>query len=272
MTPTTEIQGTPAGLQIVYYDKSHRYKIGLAESALAPDGVDRKLRWVPSVSTVLDKAVAKNLSGWVERLTVKGMVDLAQLGRPTDRLGPDAILAEMHSKGLRYYQARDAAAERGTNVHRAQEILATGEVPNVRDFPFEQRGYVQGLAKAWMALDFDVLFSELMVASWRWQYAGRLDLLVRNRSDKRVGVVDLKTSRAIRDSHHFQTAGYMIGVEECGYPKPDFGAVLRVGDDGTYEYVETWATAAQFLALKHSQAAQKEFELAGRKLAKEQAA
>lgn len=256
--PVTTIRRTPADISIIYYDNSHRYKIARG---------DEPSRFVPSVSTILDKAISKNLTGWAERLTVAGIVSLTQLGRQTERMGPDALLAEMHAQGLRYYQKRDDAADRGTSVHRAFEELAEGKVPDLKQWPIEQRGYIQAVVRWWLEYDPDVLFAELMVASWKHQYAGRMDLLAK--IDRHVTVVDLKTSRAIRESHHYQTAGYRVAVEESGYPTPDFGAILRVGDDGTFEYVESHATAEQWIALKRSFDAQKEFETEGKRITKE---
>lgn len=254
--PVTTIGRSPAEIEIVYYDKSHRYKIRKG---------DEPLRFVPSVSTILDKTVPKNLTGWAERLTVAGIVSLNQLGRQTDRMGPDAILAEMHAQGLRYYQNRDAAAEKGTDVHRAMEDLADGKVPNLREYALDRRGHIQAFVKWWMEYEPKVIYAELMVASWEFQFAGRMDLLVEIDG---VGVVDLKTSKAVRESHHFQTAGYRIGVEECGWPVPTFGAILRTNENGTFEYVQSHASREQFIALVNSYRAQKDFETETKQLAK----
>lgn len=247
MTPSAEISPTPSGRKIVYYDKAHRYRIDRG------DGMD----FVPSVSTILDKAVSKNLSGWAERGAVLGVQTLASRGRPVEQMGPDAILDEMHSQGLRHYQRRDAAALRGTSVHTAFEQLALGTPPKLSSFPIGERGYVQAIAKWWMEHEPTVEHSEVMVASWEHGFAGRMDLVTAEH-----GVVDLKTSKAIRESHHYQTAGYRIGLRESGYGGVDAGWVLRVGEDGTFEFVKSWATEQQFLSLHRSYVAQREFEKA----------
>lgn len=272
MSPTTEIATTPSGVQIVYYDKSHRYKIGrttgVVEKYKDAVPVKEELRWVPSVSTILDKALSKNLTGWAERLTTSGITQLGQL-KGWDylaRLGPDAILAELHAAGLRYYQNRDAAAARGTNVHKAFELLSEGKVPNLKDWPLEQRGYIQAIARWWSEFNPDVIASELMVASWDYQYAGRMDLLARLAGE--VVVIDLKTSRAIRESHHYQTAGYRLAARESGHGPCMFGWILRVADDGTFEFVCSHATTRQWKALVASYQSQKEFETEGKALLK----
>lgn len=250
MTPSATINGTPSGRTIVYYDKAHRYKIDRG------GGMD----FVPSVSTILDKALAKNLSGWAERGGVLGVQTLVSRGRPVQTMGPDAILDEMHAAGLRYYQRRDAAALRGTSIHNAFEQLSMGTAPRLSDYPLGERGYLQAITRWWLEHDPAVLHTEIMVASWVHGFAGRMDLL----ADIGAGpeVIDLKTSKAVRESHHFQTAGYRLGVRESGYGETVGGRVLRVGEDGTFELVKTWATEEQFVALHQSYLAQRVFEKA----------
>lgn len=257
MPASEEIRTTPSGIQIVYQDKAHRYKLRLGPERSEEPG-DQRLRYVPSVSTILGKSVPKNLSGWVERTTVQNLLTLRSRGRNIDRLGPEALLEEMKAQGLRYWNARDDAADRGTAVHSAFEELSLGRVPKLTDHPVEHRGYVQAMSKWWMEFNPTVVHTELMVASWVYQYAGRMDLLAE--VDGVLGVIDLKTSRGIRETHHFQTAGYRIAVEESGYREPGFGAILRVGEDGSFEYVHSPATAEQFLALHGSYTALREFE------------
>lgn len=250
MAPTAEIATTPSGIHIAYYDKSHRYKIGEDSKSLA---------FVPSVSTILDKTLAKNLSGWAERGAVDGMLTLHRMGKLRE-LDATRALALLHDHGLRYYQTRDKAAQRGTDVHAVMEKLAEGVVPKVGDYPQAQWGYVQALCNWWIKANPEVIHSELMVASLMYGYAGRMDLLAK--VNGKLGVIDLKTSRGVRESHHYQTAGYRLAVEESGYGTPEFGAILRVGEDGAYEYVESWAEDWQFIDLVKSHTAQKTFERA----------
>lgn len=250
MPDIDQIITTPAGLQLVYMAKAHRYKLGVN---------GEKPAFVPSVSTILDKALSKSLSGWAERGAVEGMLRLAMEGKLSGANVEDA-LELMKKRGLRYWQRRDAAAMRGTSVHEAFEALGEGKVPKVTDYPVHERGYIQAIARWWGTYEPKVLHNELMVGSAVHGYAGRMDLLAE--VDGRVGVLDLKTSRAVRESHHFQTAGYRLAVAESGYPATSFGAIVRADQDGTFEYLESWATPSQFLALHKSYLAQKGFEAA----------
>lgn len=249
MASISEIKTTPSGIKIAYYDKAHRYKIGKGDEAL---------RFVPSVSTILDKSVPKNLAGWAERVAIQGVQALQARGRPIDIMGPEAVLEELKANNLRVYQQRDQAALRGTSVHAAFEELAGGKVPKLRDFTVSERGYIQAIAKWWAEFKPEVIEAELMVASWKYQFAGRMDLLAK--LDGVLGVIDLKTSKAIRDTHHYQTAGYRLAVEESGYETPKFGAILRVSAEGEFEFEHAHAEPEQFLALVNSYNAQGDFE------------
>lgn len=251
----SSIVTTPSGIRIAYFDSSHRYKIGHDDEGVGTS--ETEMNFVPSVSTVLDKSIPKSLSGWAERGGVEGTLRVIREGPPVP-METDVILDEMKRRGTRFWQRRDQAGLRGTSVHTAFELLANGEVPKLSDYPEHERGYIQGIARWWMHAEPDVEHSELMIGSYLHGYCGRLDLIAR--LGPRRGVIDLKTSKSIRETHHFQTAAYRIGVEEAGYGRTDFGAILRVGEDGTYEYVETWATAPQFLALLGSYRALREFE------------
>lgn len=252
MPATAEIVSTPSGIRIAYFDKSHRYKIGRTAEDMS---------FVPSVSTILDRALPKNLSGWAERIGVEGALAVLEAGTPDARAWTaDEVLAAMRDDRLRYWQRRDEAATRGTSVHQAFETLALGQIPKLADYAEHERGYISGVARWWADYEPKVIHAELMVCSWSHKYAGRMDLLAETNRHPGAGVYDLKTSKSVRDSHHFQTAGYRLAVEESGYSTTTVGAIVRVGEDGTYESVESWATPEQFLALHESYLAQKQFE------------
>lgn len=245
-----EFVTTPSGVTIHFNPRNHRYKIGRGE----------KLAFAPSVSTILGDTLPKNLSSWAEKGAVDAMISLY---RKWNYL-PDTTglaLDLMQKEGLRHWQRRDAAALRGTTVHKVFELLGDGKIPNVAKAPPTQRGYVQAIANWWIQNDPQVEHNELIVASETHHYAGRLDLIARLK-DGRRGIIDLKTSSGVRESHHFQLAGYEIGVAESGYGEVDFKAVLRVGDDGTHEFVESWATPEQFESILGTYRSLKQFEKA----------
>lgn len=268
--PSTVDVVTPSGIQISYYDKAHRYKIG-RPALKGASTVDGSMRFVPSASGILD-ALPKALTGWGEGLGVKGALDVivdawAENGREPATWTVPQLLEAMKRANLRWWQVREVAAIQGTDVHEVFEQLSLGRPPRMSEIPLEKRGFVQAICRFWAERDPHVYHAELMVASWEHQFAGRMDLLA-SLDDDGPAVIDLKTSKKIRESHHFQTAGYQIGVSESGYGPCSEGYVLRVGADGKYELVKSWAKPEWFLALKGSY----EVIKASEKARKEQAA
>lgn len=252
-TRPDEIATTPSGTRIHFNPRNHRYKIGRDAGSLS---------YVPSVSTILSDTIPKSLSGWAERGAVEGVLELLRkgglVGELWDAAATDRVLRQMACNGLRHWQRRDAAADRGTNVHTAFEDLADGKIPKLSRFPTHERGYVQGVCAWWAEHEPKVTKSELMVASLEHGYAGRMDLAAT--TDEGETLIDLKTSRSVRESHHFQLAGYSIAFSESGHGDVDATAILRVASDGTFEYVKSWAKPSQFLALLESFRAQRQFK------------
>ena len=93
--------------------------------------------------------------------------------------------------------------------------------------------------------------SEVAVGSAVHGYAGTLDALVETEQRGRV-LLDLKTSRGVYDSAHLQLAAYRAAAVECGHEPPDHCVVLRLAADGSFEFVDGWATLEQFLAVKRA--------------------
>ena len=241
----------PAGCTIIYRDSNHRYQLRQG---------DEKPQYVPSVSTVLDGAIPKNLSGWAERNAVASVLEVlrAEPEQPGPEWGQEEMLSYMQHLNLRWWQHRQAAALRGTSVHTAFESLSEGTVPKLSKFPAAERGYLKGMFAWWAEHEPEAEMVEVMLASLQDRFAGRTDLVAK--VNGRRGIIDLKTSKSIRESHHFQLQGYRSGLRDSGYGEVDFTAVLRVGDDGTFEFQESWATEGQWEALLESYTAQKQFE------------
>lgn len=251
MPAEAEVVTVPAGFTIVYRDSNHRYM--LKEGAAKPF-------YVPSVSTVLSGAIPKNLSGWAERNAVASVLEVlrSEPEQPIEEWAIEEMLTYMQHLNLRWWQHRQAAALRGTSVHTAFESLSEGTVPKLSKFPKPERGYLTGMFAFWAEYEPEVEMVEVMLGSLQDRFAGRTDLVAK--VGGRRGIIDLKTSKSIRESHHFQLAGYRSGLRDSGYGEVDFTAVLRVGDDGTFEFQESWATERQWEALLESYVAQKQFE------------
>jgi hypothetical protein len=164
---------------------------------------------------------------------------------------------------------RDTAGDRGQSVHDAFEAwAATGVLPVQEIYPPEEQGYVLGLIEFLNATKLVPEASEVMVGSLEHGFAGRYDLRARvpeecqvvfHRTPKRgpqyatlkpgTGLIDLKTSKGIYETHAMQLEGYEIASVEDGYGPTDFRGILHVGPEGTYEFVRSWAVAEDFLAV-----------------------
>lgn len=123
-------------------------------------------------------------------------------------------LAGIVDPGAYAFPAAAAAAERGTEVHAACELLDAGLI-TLDELAEEHRGY----GTAWEAFLRDtaakVLHSELVLGSTVYGYAGRVDRLLV--VDGHHVVADIKTSAAPAAWWGLQLEGYRrLAVGELG--------------------------------------------------------
>lgn len=217
---------------------------------------------VPGVTTVLNNGIPKPaLVGWagrtvaefvVERLDLRGEQVIAdevisairdfnatskwpkKLEGSGGRLSR-GTLAEVLGRVM--YADRDAAANRGTEVHKLAERLAAGETIEV---PPELKGHVESYLRFLEEWDPTDALLERVVFNRKWRYGGRLDSIMTLPGLGRV-LVDLKTSRSEPYPEvALQLAGYRFaefmldddGVTEVPMPEVDSCAVLWVRADG----------------------------------------
>lgn len=294
---------TPSGIQIRYGVKPKRvYQI-----RKGPKG-----RWkeVPSVTTVLDVLNKSALPWWGQRVGVDGVLTLFADGHlqaamteggvrlacagPAvvqnsigDPLASVLVVADvprveelLKQHKLTVNHVRDAAGDRGQNVHDAFEAWAKeGTMPNPDLFPASEQGYVAGLRKFIEESGAVAVANEVMVGSCKWGYAGRYDVDIEYpedveivvhhtpvRGEKRellkAGVYtdDLKTSKGIYDSHFKQLAAYTEARIECGYAPTSGQGVIHVDANGNYKRVPSPATFAHFKTTLREWQAQQDLE------------
>lgn len=237
----------PNGSRLHYVDDNHSYW------RCKPDGSrGARLTGVSTVCSPLDFR-PDSLMRWVEKLTLEG-VSRGFNGEsvPND---PHILRQRLESKGLRWEQIRDQAAQRGTDVHALMlQALATGdEVPDLDELPLEDRGYGQAVMKWWLDRKPEVLEAEQVVLSETHGFAGRYDLrcvLSGGLESGQTAIVDLKTSGFVPNKAHAQVAGYDLGAMESGISRvqSDVLLILQVAADGTYQEVRSCATHEDFLA------------------------
>lgn len=185
-----------------YGKPSHRYAI---------DGVE-----VPGVTTVLKKALPKPaLVGWAAKSVAEYVADnLAEVAAMTGSRWD--IVNEL--KGTPYRQ-RDAAANRGTEVHGLAEELVHGREVEV---PEQLAGYVDSYVRFLDEWKPKPVLVEAVVGSRKWQYCGKFDLLADLPSGERA-LIDLKTSRGVYPEVALQLAGYRyaeVYLDENGAEQP----------------------------------------------------
>jgi hypothetical protein len=159
---------------------------------------------VPGVTTIQDKGLPKPaLINWAGDATAEYAIDhWDELGA----LAPAARLKRL--KGARY-EAKDAAARRGTEVHTAAQMLAAGKSVKV---PEEIAGHVESYARFLDEFEVEPVHVEFSCVSYRWGYAGTADLCAYLNLPEHGRVLtldDIKTSRSgIFGDAAMQLAGY----------------------------------------------------------------
>lgn len=201
---------------------------------------------VPGVTTIIGDGVPKPaLINWAANATAEAAVD-----RWDDLavLGPAKRLKEL--QGARYAE-KDAAARRGTEVHRAAEELLAGKPVQV---PEEIAGHVESYARFLDEFKVEPIHVEFSCVSYRWGYAGTADLfaaLVLPDKGPVKMLMDLKTTRSgVFGETALQLAAYrypdvwVIGDEEIEPPEADYAAAIHVRGDG-YDLVPVEAGEKQ---------------------------
>jgi hypothetical protein len=217
---------------------------------------DAEGRRVPGVTTILDKGLPKKaLINWAANATADGTLndwDSLALLPPAERL--------TKMKGIRY-AARDAAANRGTEVHRFAEKLLHGETVNVPD---EIAGHVRSCAEFLDEFEFDAERIEFSIVSYTHGYAGTGDFIGtialpdsprdvpgdwRDFIGQRIRILgDWKTNRsgifgesAIQMSAYRYADALITGDDEEPMPAVDACAALHLRADG-YSLIPVTAT------------------------------
>lgn len=264
MSDPTLTTTTPAGLRIDFYAAPRRHY------TITKDDVTAEAISVTDALGCLDKP---GLPWWGMKVGIEGVKALDDLGvfATLPMWTTDAVIGLLTEHKLTVNHVRDKAAQRGTNVHDAFDRYAvTGELPNPDDFEAEQKQYVVGLRAFLETVDgcYEPEDTEVLVGSNEYLYAGRYDqrarftkpvTLVTKTYPKRgpkvtevppgAFLLDLKTSAGVYESHAIQLGAYEGASVESGYDPTDYRVVLRVTNDGRYEFRRVLATQQDFLAV-----------------------
>lgn len=185
---------------------------------------------VPGVTTILGNGLPKPaLINWAANATADAALDawddLCEMP-PAKRLA--------YLKGARYAE-KDAAAKRGTEIHTLGEQLVHGTVTGV---PPELHGYVEGYAALLDRFKVEPVHVERSVASYKYEYAGSLDLIAwftLPDVGRQLLLVDLKSNRSgIFGEVAAQLAAYryadvlLADTEHTEEPMPEVYATAAV--------------------------------------------
>lgn len=199
---------------------------------------------LPSVTTVLGVLNKPALLGWYGKIAATWAVENVEiLTKLVADLGHDAAIKAVAQRGA---GERDRRAAIGTKAHQAVESLLAGLIPLPDPDTAPLLEQYQRFAAEWA---FVPEWSEAMVASDRYGYAGTFDLY--GRLEGRRVLLDIKTGSFVAPEHGLQLAAY-AGADYIGkpgtadrwkVPPVDLYAVLQLQPDG-YRVIPYYVTAA----------------------------
>lgn len=196
-----------------------------------------------SVTTILSGGVPKPaLLPWGIKMVAEGAVEAVESGALVPMVGQDRDAAVKFLKGLPYAK-RDRAANLGTEIHQAIELLAQGRP--WPDWPLPIRPHMERFREFAEAFSPEWIASEASVFSRSQAYAGTLDAIVR--VGDRTLLLDVKTGKDIYPEVALQMAAYrhaeFIGLpdgNEEPMPPVDGAVALHLtGDAARLIEVET---------------------------------
>lgn len=207
-----------------------------------------------SVTTILSGGVPKPaLLPWGIKMVAEGAVEAVQSGALVPMVDQDADAAVQFLKGLPYAK-RDRAANLGTEIHQAIEILAQGKP--WPDWPLPIRPHMERFREFVGRFQPKWLASEATVYNRTQAYAGTLDAIV-ELADKKL-ILDVKTGKAIYPEVALQLAAYrhaeFIGLpdgNEEAMPTVDGAVALHLTAD-SYRLVKVETSQRVFDAFLYA--------------------
>jgi hypothetical protein len=219
MTPLERLQADQGNIQLGAY---HRYKV---------DG-----KPMPGVTSIIKALDAPALTAWKVRTQVEGTVR-ATLNNPMAPNEPiEAYIERMKRLANQEFEhervAREAADE-GSQVHaliewRMRRALGQ-DVPRPavsEEAAFREAGWLdwaKSVSLKPIAVEFRLVHRAL-------RYCGTGDLLAE--VEGRVALLDWKRGKGVYESHHLQSIGYRMALEEYGFdPMPGYVLLMPPGED-----------------------------------------
>jgi hypothetical protein len=121
-------------------------------------------------------------------------------------------------------EAKEKSAEEGTRVHDAIEAMLRGHEPILDD---ATRGAVEAFSEFTRNTHVHPLLIEERLISRTHRYAGTVDVVAE--IDGVIGVLDIKTSKAVYRDYGLQTAAYAAALrEDPALPQPVTSWIIRL--------------------------------------------
>jgi hypothetical protein len=144
------------------------------------------------------------------------------------------------------YQTTARAATRGSTIHSIVESYKHTK-EHIETVPEEYRGYAQAFYNWVNDNDIEIIEHERTVFSREYEFAGTLDLLVKNKQSEKTFIIDVKTGKGIYPEAFLQLSAYKQALKEEGQ-EVDHIAVLLLKEDGKYEFGQGEERLDVFLA------------------------
>jgi hypothetical protein len=212
------------GYTLAFDPETHIY-------TLQKDGQEHIL---PSVTRVLSIIAKPKVSAWAMDLMAQHILDNYSPGMSLE----DMALLAQEARGMHLEESRKATGT-GSEVHDWIEAFLQGVPRGLPVNPSSVKA-VQAFLNWWKEEKREVLLSEEIVAHPGLLYAGKVDLLLADKT-----LVDFKTSKALYPEYELQLGGYALALEAWQGIRPRKGLLVRIGKDGTTETREVDLVAAR---------------------------
>jgi hypothetical protein len=178
-------------------------------SGLTFNSKNHAYRWngrpIPGVTTLLGKGLPKPaIPYWAAKSVAEYVIDNPDGVEALRSLGRGPAVAAL--KGVPW-EKRDRAALRGTEIHALGQKVAHGQEVDAGEWA----AWVEGYAEWLDAFDVTPLYTERVVVSEAWRYAGTFDGIFTFGAGPWAGrtvLVDIKTSKGVYGETALQTAAY----------------------------------------------------------------